>query len=47
MRKPLTLEPRARGRAFVNGLQPGFEPDKMNRLLDSLEDDERIQKHRG
>jgi len=24
-------------RAFVDGLQPGLEPDKMNQLLDELE----------
>ena len=39
--------PPFRIRAFVDGLRPGIDPDKMNHLLDSLEDEERIQKHRG
>jgi hypothetical protein len=38
--------PPFRIRAFVDGLQPGIDPDKMNHLLDSLEDEETIRKHR-
>ena len=29
--------PKLRIRAFVDGLQPGIDPDKMNRLADKLE----------
>ena len=34
-------------RAFVDGLQPGIDPDKMNRLADELEAEELSRKHRG
>lgn len=34
-------------RAFVDGLQPGVDPDKMNRLVDELEAEELSRKHRG
>jgi hypothetical protein len=34
-------------RAFVDGLQPGIDPDRMNRLLDDLEAEEFSRKHRG
>lgn len=33
--------------AFVNGLQPGIDPDKMNQLLDQLEAEDRVRKHQG
>jgi hypothetical protein len=29
--------PKFQIRAFVNGLQPGIDPDRMNQLLDQLE----------
>ncbi|HVT14598.1 MAG TPA: NAD-dependent DNA ligase LigA [Thermoanaerobaculia bacterium] len=32
-------------RAFVAGLQPGIDPDKMNQLLDELETEEFARKH--
>lgn len=38
--------PRFRIRAFVNGLQPGIDPDKMNQLLDQLEAEDIARKHR-
>ena len=31
-------------RAFVDGLQPGIDPDKMNQLLDELEAEEYARK---
>lgn len=34
-------------RAFVGGLQPGIDPDRMNQLLDELEAEEFARKHRG
>jgi len=34
-------------RAFVHGLQPGIDPDKMNQLLDELEAEEFARKYRG
>lgn len=34
-------------RAFVDGLQPGIDPDKMNQLLDELEAGEFARKYRG
>lgn len=34
-------------RAFVAGLQPGIDPDKMNQLLDELEAGEFARKNRG
>ncbi len=41
-------EPRKfRIRAFVNGLQPGIDPDRMNQLADQLEAEEGARKHRG
>jgi hypothetical protein len=33
-------------RVFVDGLQPGIDPDKMNHLLDELEAEEFARKHR-
>jgi hypothetical protein len=33
--------------AFVAGLKPGIDPDKMNQLLDELEAGEFARKHRG
>ena len=38
--------PEFRIRAFVAGLQPGIDPDKMNQLLDELEAGEFARKHR-
>ena len=32
-------------RVFVNGLQPGIDPDKMNQLVDELEAEEFARKH--
>ena len=34
-------------RAFVDGLQPGIDPDKMNQLLDELDTEEFARRHRG
>ncbi len=34
-------------RAFVDGLEPGIDPDKMNQLLDELETLEIARKHSG
>jgi len=34
-------------RAFVDGLRPGIDPDKMNQLLDELEAKELARKHHG
>jgi hypothetical protein len=34
-------------RAFVDGLRPGIDPDKMNQLLDELETEELARKYRG
>ncbi len=34
-------------RAFVDGLQPGIDPDKMNQLLDELQAEEFARKYRG
>ena len=36
--------PRFQIRSFVNGLQPGIDPDKMNQLLDQLEAEEFVRK---
>lgn len=33
--------------AFVSGLQPGIDPDKMNQLVDELEAEEFVRKQRG
>lgn len=33
--------------AFVSGLQPGIDPDKMNQLLDQLEVEEFMKKYRA
>ncbi len=33
-------------RAFVDGLQPGIDPNRMNQLLDELETKEFARKHR-
>lgn len=33
--------------AFVSGLQPGIDPDKMNQLVDQLETEEFLKKHRA
>ena len=34
-------------RAFVDGLQTGIDPDKMNQLVDEFEDEEFARKYRG
>jgi hypothetical protein len=34
-------------RSFVEGLQPGINPNKMNQLLDELESEEFVRKYRG
>lgn len=34
-------------RSFVDGLQPGIDPDKMNRLLDDLEAEDVARAHRA
>lgn len=34
-------------RAFLDGLEPGIDPDKMNRLSDEIEAKELARKHRG
>jgi hypothetical protein len=34
-------------RVFVDGLQPGINPNKMNQLLDELESEEFLRKHRA
>jgi hypothetical protein len=34
-------------RAFVDGLQPSIDPDKMSQLLDELEAKELARKHHG
>jgi hypothetical protein len=39
--------PRFQIRAFVDGLQPGLDPDKMNRLLDQFEAEDVARKLRG
>jgi hypothetical protein len=39
--------PRFKIRAFVDGLQPGIDPDKMNQLLDDLQAEEFAQRHHG
>lgn len=39
--------PRFKIRAFVDGLQPGIDPDRMNQLLDDLEAEEYVRKHRA
>ncbi len=39
--------PRFQIRAFVNGLQPGIDPDKMNQLPDQLEAKDMARKHQG
>ncbi|MEA2562685.1 MAG: hypothetical protein QOH06_4189 [Acidobacteriota bacterium] len=39
--------PRFQIRAFVDGLQPGIDPDKMNQLLDQLEVEDIARKLRG
>jgi hypothetical protein len=44
--KPLEPAP-FKIRVFVDGLQPGIDPDKMNQLLDELEAEEFARKHRG
>ena len=38
--------PRFKIRAFVDGLQPGIDPDKMNQFLDEIESEEFARKHR-
>lgn len=38
--------PRFKIGAFVEGLQPGIDPDKMNQFLDQLESEEFARKHR-
>ena len=42
-----TAPPKFRIRSFVNGLQPGIDPDRMNQLADQLEAEEVARKHRG
>jgi hypothetical protein len=44
--KPMEPPP-FRIRAFVAGLQPGIDPDKMNQLLGELEAGEFARRHRG
>lgn len=45
---PKAVEPQPfKIRVFVDGLQPGIDPDKMNQLLDEVEDQEIARKHRG
>jgi hypothetical protein len=44
--KPVRPAP-FRIRAFVAGLQPGIDPDKMNQLLDELEAEELARRQRG
>lgn len=39
--------PKFQIRAFVNGLQPGIDHDKMNQLLDQLEAEEFLRKQQG
>lgn len=42
------VEPsRFRIRAFVDGLQPGIDPEKMNQLVDEIEAEELARKHAG
>jgi hypothetical protein len=41
-----TKPPRFKVRAFVEGLRPGIDPDKMNQFLDELESEEFSAKHR-
>jgi hypothetical protein len=36
--------PQFRIRSFVNGLRPGFDPDKLNQLVDELEAEEVARK---
>jgi hypothetical protein len=38
---------RFRVRAFVDGLQPGIDPEKMNQLADEIEAEEVARKHAG
>ncbi len=46
--KPVDMEPPPfRIRAFMDGLQPGIDPDKMNHLLDELQTEAVARKHRG
>jgi hypothetical protein len=42
-----TKPPRFKIRAFVDGLRPGIDPDKMNQFLDELESEEFARKHRA
>jgi hypothetical protein len=44
--KPV-VPPPFRIHAFVAGLQPGLDPDKMNQLLDELEAGEFARQHPG
>lgn len=44
--KPV-MPPRFRIRAFVDGLQPGINPDKMTQVLDELEAEEFARKNRA
>jgi hypothetical protein len=44
--KPVT-PPRFRIRAFVDGLQPGINPDRMTQVLDELEAEEFARKNRA
>ena len=39
--------PRFKIRAFVDGLQPGIDPDRMNQLMDELQAEEFARKHRA
>ena len=39
--------PKFQIRAFVNGLQPGIDPDRMNQLLDQLEAEDMVRKLQG
>jgi hypothetical protein len=39
--------PQFKIRAFVDGLQAGVDPEKMNQLVDELEGEELARKHAG
>jgi hypothetical protein len=42
------VEPsRFRIRSYVDGLQPGIDPEKMNQLADEIEAEELARKHAG
>ena len=45
MTEKLVQPPPFKIRVFVDGLQPGLDPDKMNQLLDEVEAEELARKH--